>query len=278
MGTKYSFGIVAALAFLGLAVQYPSDVYGASTGDYKQDVNLNVIYIGTKSQKDSEPLSEIVLQLPFPLTETASETGQGLFGGITYFDAKTLVNDKEHVLYEFGLGRVYYNYAIPGEKPYTFVPYLTFVREFVFNYLDTKQALKSNDKGYAFLVPGVMYAYRFDEKWVGHFDAELYSYSKYNNNRARFGLSYSPEWPWIISVSHERIAWDAIGRNAIVSGISRENSIKLIFRDPPQGNFALTVGFGNQNRNIYGNLEPPMTRNSRGTYFGIEASGGILAW
>lgn len=276
MSTRKLFSIVVSLVFLGVAIQYADKAYGA-TND-KLDVNLNVVYVGTKTQKDSNAQSEAVIQFPFPLTQHARDTGQGLFGGITYFDTKTLVTDATQLVYEMGLGRIYYSYSVPGDTPYTFVPFVTLYREFSYNYTDTAGG-SSRVHGKSFLLPGVMYAYRFNEKVALHFDAELYNYSESTNNRERVGFSYSPSWPWIISASHERLAWDIDGNNVAVDGNSRESNIKIIFRDPPQGNFALTLGYGNANRNAFGaSLQNPGLTFSRGTYFGIEASAGVLAW
>ena len=98
LSTNHSFSIVVAVAFFGMAIQYADKAY-AATND-KLDVNLNVIYLGTKSQKDSNGLSEVVIQFPFPLSESAKNTGQGLFGGITYFDTKSLVNDNAQLVSE----------------------------------------------------------------------------------------------------------------------------------------------------------------------------------
>jgi hypothetical protein len=276
LNTNHPFSIAMALVFFGVAVQYAGNAY-AATND-KLDVNLNVIYVGTKSQKDSNALSEAIIQFPFPLSESARNTGQGFFGGVTYFDNKTLVSDTAQLVSEMGLGRIYYSSSVPGDTPYTFVPFVTFYRQFSYNYKD----LAKSDfqlKGSSFLLPGVLYAYRFNEKVAFHFDMEVYSYSERTNNRARIGFTYSPSWPWIISASHERLSWDIDGGNIFVDGHSRENSLKVIFRDPPQGNFALTIGYGNATRNAVGSsLLLPLSSNSRGTYFGIEASGGVLAW
>jgi hypothetical protein len=279
LSTNHSFNIVVTLAFLGIAIQYANSVY-AATND-KLDVNLSVIYIGTKSQKDSNALSEYVIQFPFPLTEAARNTGQGPFGGLTYYDNKTLVSDDTQLVSEMGLGRIYYSSSVPGDTPYTFVPYVTFFRQFLYSFKGdaVKTSKTSEITGNSLLLPGFMYAYRFNEKYAVHFDAELYSYSERSSNRSRFGFTYTPAWPWIISVSHERLRWDIDGRNIMVDGNSRENNIKLIFRDPPQGNFALTLGYGNAARNAAGSaLLGPSTTNSKGTYFGVEASGGVLAW
>jgi len=291
LSTNHSFSIVVTLAFLGVAIPYADSAYGA-TND-KLDVNLNVIYIGTRSQKDSNALSEVVVQFPFPLTKHAQDTGQGLFGGITYFDFKTLgsttlastthvnktlVTYSTQLVSEMGLGRIYYSYSVPGETPYTFVPYVTLYREVSYYFIDSGgQNYKVKDN--SFLLPGVMYAYRFNEKVAVHFDMELYNYSVTSNYRSRMGFTYSPSWPWIISASHERLAWEINGPNAVVNGNSRDNNLKVIFRDPPLGNFALTIGYGNANRNATGSaLLQPGTANRKGTYFGVEASAGVLAW
>jgi hypothetical protein len=106
--------------------------------------------------------------------------------------------------------------------------------------------------GNPYLLPGFMYAYRFNEKAAVHFDAELYSYTEKSSNRSRIGFTYSPSWPRIISASHERLGWDIDGNNIFVDGNSRQNNIKLIFRDPPQGNFASTIGYGNEFRTAVG--------------------------
>jgi hypothetical protein len=276
LSTNHSFSIVVAVAFFGMAIQYADKAY-AATND-KLDVNLNVIYLGTKSQKDSNGLSEVVIQFPFPLSESAKNTGQGLFGGITYFDTKSLVNDNAQLVSEMGLGRIYYSYTVPGDTPYTFVPFITFYRGFSYSYKNSAQANALINKGSLFL-PGVLYAYRFNEKIALHFDTELYSFTPSKNYRARMGFTYSPSWPWIISASHERISWDIQGSNVFVNGNSRENNLKLIFRDPPQGNFALTIGYGKEIRNAIGSaLLLPSSIDSKGAYFGVEASGGVLAW
>jgi hypothetical protein len=294
---KSIFSIVLTLAVLGVTIQYNCDAYGA-TND-KLDVNMNIIYLGTRSQKGANSLSEGVFQYPLPLTGHARQTGQGPFGGITYFDIKTLddvtttttttiptptphtvVTNTTQRVTEIGLGRIYYSYSVPGETPYTFVPFVTFMRQFSYSFLNPNNVY-DEVKGRSFLLPGVMYAYRFNEKVALHFDSELYSYRELNHNRSRFGFSYSPQWPWIFSISHERHEWDIDKPDIFVDGISRESNIKVIFRDPPQGNFAFTIGHGHLNRNAVGSGLSPTQQGSSstsGTYFGVEASGGVLAW
>ena len=121
------FSVVAAMFFIGIVFQYAEDAC-AATND-KLDVNLNVLYVGTKSQKDSNALSEIIVQFPFPLTDKARITGEGPFGGITYYDNKSLVDINNRLavtinpqlVTEMGVGRIYYSTSVPGETPYTFV-------------------------------------------------------------------------------------------------------------------------------------------------------------
>jgi hypothetical protein len=271
------------MLFVGIAYQYADSAYGA-TND-KLDVNLNVLYVGTKSQKGSNPLSEIIVQFPFPLTQKARETGQGPFGGVSYFDNKTLVSiktplstDNPQYVSELGVGRIYYSTSIPGDTPYTFVPFVTFFRQFLYGYRDYAGNY-SEISGNTYLLPGFLYAYRFNEKLAVHFDGEMYSYAEKGSNRSRIGFTYSPAWPWIFSLSHEHIKWDIDKNDIDVDGRSREYNAKIIFRDPPQGNFALTIGYGDQVRNAAGSaLQGPSRSVSKGTYFGIEASGGVLAW
>lgn len=296
MSTNNLFSIAVTLVFFGITIQYADNAYG-DTND-KLDVNLNIVYLGTRSQKGSNALSEGVIQFPFPLTEHARKTGQGPFGGITYFDIKTLeststaststaitptgshttVTNNTQLVSEMGLGRLYYSYSVPGDTPYTFVPYVTFIRQFSYKFMNANSE-NVEVKGKSYLLPGAMYAYRFNERVAFHFDMEFYSYSEIKNNRARIGFSYSLAWPWIVSVSHERLTWDIDAHNVFVDGSSRENNIKIIFRDPSQGNFALTLGHGREIRNATGSaLLQPSTSSNGGTYFGIEASGGVLAW
>jgi hypothetical protein len=119
LSTNHKFSVVVALAFISIAIQYADDAYGA-TND-KLDVNLNVLYVATQLQKDSNPLSEIIIQFPFPLSENARNTGQGPFGGATYFDTKTLVNvstqvvsDNTQLVSEMGLGENLLFLLCPG--------------------------------------------------------------------------------------------------------------------------------------------------------------------
>lgn len=244
------------------------------------DVNLNSIYLKERSQAGSNLLSEIILQLPYPISETAKKTGQGPFGGITYFDDKALLSNTLQLSTVYGLGRLYYSTTVPGQTPRTFIPYFTFYRSM---YLDYK-----NPAGYtvggkmnAWLTPGFMYAYRTDRRLIMHVDMELYSYQKPLNNRARIGFSYLPKWPIILSTGYERVSWDQSteinGANFFARGYSDELSAKIIIRNPPQGNFSLTLGYGTlHNAAVPGFPVPGIDK--AGLYVGVEASAGVLAW
>jgi hypothetical protein len=57
----------------------------------------------------------------------------------------------------------------------------------------------------------------------------------------------------------------------------RELTAKVILRDPPNGNFSLILGYGA----LRSAAVPAFFQqqvNSRGTFFGVEASAGVLAW
>ena len=268
--------------FIVLAAWTDESAY-AATND-KLDINLNVIYVSTRSQKGSNALGETIIQFPFPLTDRAQQTGQGLFGGITYFDTKTLVSDATQLVNQVGFGRIYYSTTVPGETPHTFVPFVTFYRQFVYDYQvpgTTNNIITQEATGNEFMLPGAFYAYRFTEKYAFHWDTELYSYREMSNVRTRLGFTYTPVWPWIISSSFEHLSWDIDATNANINGSSNLINFKIIFRDPPQGNFALTVGYGRQYRFATGANIPVADQFEyirRGLYVGVEASGGVLAW
>jgi hypothetical protein len=266
------------LVFLSTATLYAINAYG-DTND-SLDVNLNSIYLKNRTQKDFGLLSEIILQLPYPISETAKKTGQGPFGGITYFDNKTLATTNTQLASVFGVGRIYYSTSVPGDKPQTFVPYLTFYRAMFIDYKDPAGPT-TEGKINSWLAPGFMYAYRFDKKLALHLDMELYSYSRVRNNRTRMGFSYTPKWPMIISVSHERLSWDLNenirGNDFFMRGDSREYSAKIIVRDPPNGNFSLILGYGAL-RNAAVPAFFQQNSSDLGRFFGIEASAGVLAW
>lgn len=282
MSTNHPFSITVILMFLSAATLYATNAYGATNDSL--DVNLNSIYLKNRSQKDFGLLSEIILQLPYPISETAKKTGQGPFGGITYFDDKTLATTNTQLASVFGVGRIYYSTSVPGDTPQTFVPYLTFYRGLFIDYKNPAGAT-SEGKISTWFAPGFMYAYRFDKfdkKLALHLDMELYSYSKIRNNRARMGFSYTPKWPMIISVSHERLSWDLneniSGNNFFMRGDSREYSAKIIVRDPPNGNFSLILGYGAVRNAAVPIFFKQSEIDSKGRFIGIEASAGVLAW
>ncbi len=299
MNTKQPFGFAALLVFLGAASLFsissygdtndtnePNDtlakkiVAGESLAGETLDVSLNSIYLQERSQKGSSLLSEIILQYPYPISDTAKKTGQGPFGGITYFDDKALVNNPLQLASVYGVGRLYYSTTVPGETPQTFIPYLTFYRWMTVGYNDPTGGT-AEGKMNSWLTPGFMYAYRRDNRVIFHLDMELYSYAKVLNNRSRIGFSYLPKWPIIISTSYERISWDLNehidGSNFFVRGDSNELSAKIIVRNPPQGNFSLTLGYGTLHNAAVPGFPVPGIEKA-GLYVGLEASAGVLAW
>lgn len=280
--------VILLLALAAVECFYAVAVY-ADTND-KLDVNLNTIYLGTKSQKSGDVLNEDIVQIPLPLSEHARSTGQGPFGGITYFDIKTLsnvlVNDpalkspQNQVASVRGLGRIYYSYLVPGDTPHTFVPFVTLYRDLSIDYTDNNGS--HSGASVSWLSPAFMYAYRVDERLAWHLDMELYSRTMKGNSRTRFGASYMPSWPWILSASYEHVAWDLsesiAGSDVNIKGYTHSGYLKIILRDPPQGNFAFIIGF-DSTHNVNGPLlvsGGPVISN--GGFFGIEASGGVLAW
>jgi hypothetical protein len=275
LSTNHPSSFAVILVLLSTVTLNASNAYG-DTND-TLDVNLNSIYIRTRTQSNFDALSEIILQIPYPISETAKKTGAGPFGGITYFDDKILASSYTQRATVLGLGRIYYSATVPGDTPVTFVPYLTFYRALSFNHIDPLGPT-AESKTNAWLPPGFMYAYRYDRKVALHLDMDLYSYSQMRNNRARMGFSYTPRWPIIFSMSYERVSWDlngnVNGNNSFMRGDTSEYSAKVIVRDPPNGNFSLIVGYSNFRNAAF--LEPNI--NSWGRFFGIEASAGVLAW
>lgn len=256
-------------------------VAGESLAGETLDVSLNSIYLQERSQKGSNLLSEIILQYPYPISDTAKKTGQGPFGGITYFDDKALVSNPLQLASVYGVGRLYYSTTVPGETPRTFIPYFTFYRWMTVGY-NNPTGYTVEGKMNSWLTPGFMYAYRRDNRVIFHLDMELYSYAKVLNNRARIGFSYLPKWPIIISTSYERVSWDLnedIGGsgNFFARGDSSELSAKLIIRNPPQGNFSLTLGYGTLHNAAVPEFSVPGVEKA-GLYVGLEASAGVLAW
>jgi hypothetical protein len=279
LSNNHSFSIAAILVFLGTTILCSFNAYG-DTND-ALDVNLNSIYLKNRTQPDFGILSEIILQLPYPISETAKKTGQGPFGGITYFEDKMLATTNTQVASVFGLGRIYYSTSVPGDTPQTFVPYLTWFRALLIDY-KSPFGPTIEGKTNTWMTPGFMFAYRYNKRLALHADLDLYSYSKTRNNRSRIGFSYTPRWPMILSVSHERISWDMneriYGNDFFMRGSTNEFTAKVIVRDPPNGNFSLILGYGTlRNSAVPAPFFEPNI-NNRGRFFGIEASAGVLAW
>jgi hypothetical protein len=279
LSTNHRSSFAVILVLLSTMNLYAIDAYG-DTND-SLDVNLNSIYLRNRSQKNFGILTEIILQIPYPISETAKKTGVGPFGGITYFDDKMLASTYTQRATVLGLGRIYYSSTVPGDTPTTFVPYITFYRALFMNYIDPLGPT-TESKTNAWLPPGLMYAYRYDKRLALHLDMDLYSYAKMGNNRARMGFSYTPRWPIIFSVSYERVSWDLDGNingsYFFMKGDTSEYSAKVIIRDPPNGNFSLIVGYSDfRNAAVPAPFLEP-TISSRGTFIGVEASAGVLAW
>ena len=279
MSTVHRLGITVMLALPCASTLYSANAYGDVNDAL--DVNLNSIYLRSTSQRDYGVLSEVILQLPYPISEAAKKTGRGPFGGVTYYDNKTLASTDKQLASVLGLGRIYYSTTVPGETPTTFIPYLTWFRAL---YIDYKPSTGSTVEGKrnSWFSPGMMYTYRFDRKLAFHLDSELYSYTKTRNNRNRIGFSYLPKWPMIFAGSFERVSWDLNedinGNNFAMRGDLREVTFKTIVRNPPNGNFSLILGYSS----LRGAPTLPIFNqggiNSVGRFIGVEASAGVLAW
>lgn len=275
MYTKQTFCIAAAIIISGWTTPCASI---AEINDL--NVNFVPIYVGTKTQKDSDIRSEIILQLPFPLTESASTTGYGLFGGLLHIDSKTFLNVERNMVSTMGIGRVYY-FSEAGKAPHSFVPFLTFYRELIIDSNESGGASNSVKK-IEWLPPGFMYAYRTGEKTVLHLDAEMYSYSKTGNYRAKVGAAYKFSQQWNISLSHESLSWD-INENidsADISaqGNSEETYLKVIYSNRSKWNISLIAGHGTLHNSTVPLLPQQFTVDSNGPIFGVEVSVGALAW
>jgi hypothetical protein len=283
--SDHPFRITVILLLLGISILHSSK---ASAVDSMEDlaneildVNLNSLYLGSRSQPDFDTLTEVILQLPYPISETAKKTGQGPFGGITYFDYKTLSTTDTQLATVLGLGRIYYSTTVPGDTPTTFIPYLTWYRALFIDYKDPAGPTVER-KINSWLSPGFMYTYRFNKKLAFHFDSELYSYTRTRNNRGRIGFSYLPKWPIIFTVSVERVSWDLDedigGNNFLMRGDNRDIRAKVIIRNPPNGNFSFFVGYGSLRSAAAQPIFQQGAINSVGRFIGVEASAGVLAW
>jgi hypothetical protein len=277
--TRHRSGIRAPWVSLGTAALFAINAYGAPNESL--DVNLNSIYLKNRSQKNFGVLSELILQLPYPISDTAKKTGKGPFGGITYFDDKILATTYTQEATVMGLGRIYYSTTVPGDTPTTFVPFINWFRRLSTKYTDPAATSTYSHNLNTWLTPGFMYSYRRDPKTAYHLDMELYSYTNMRNNRMRMGVSYLPKWPMILSASFERVSWDmsqeVTGKDLFMKGYSNELSVKAIVRNPPNGNFSLIIGYGTMHNEA---VTAFLLQNidTRGTYIGVEASAGVLAW
>lgn len=279
MSTDHPFRITVISVLVCTSTLCAINAYGDVNDSL--DVNLNSIYLRNRTQKDFGILSEVILQLPYPISETAKKTGKGPFGGITYLDYKTLATTDTQLATVLGLGRIYYSTTIPGDTPTTFIPYLNWYRALFIDYKDPAGPMVER-KINSWLSPGLMYTYRYDKKLAFHFDSELYSYTKMRNNRNRIGFSYLPKWPMIFSISFERVSWDLNenigGNDFVMRGDSREINAKVIVRNPPNGNFSLILGYGSLRSAAADPIFQQGAINSVGRFIGIEASAGVLAW
>lgn len=278
MSTNNPFNTFARLVFFAIAMPYASTAFSFEKDNL--DVNLNPIYLSTRAHKNTNVQSEVVFQVPLPLTEKAEETGLGPIGSIVYFDSKPLIHIETESAAVRGVGRIYYVSSAYGTSN-TFVPYFTFYRDFVINY---KNSIGKNfeSKYKTWFPPGFLYAYRMNDKIVMHFDAELYSYSRTANYTSRVGLSYALSQQWIVSASYERLAWDmkddANSKNVFMNGNSDNIYLKLMSSKPLKDNFAFILGYAANGNNAGPELKQKSTSHTKGAFFGIEASLGTLVW
>jgi hypothetical protein len=273
---------------LGIAMLYAGCAYSAEVEELKLgiekedlDVNLNPIYLSVRGRRGANVLGEFSVQLPFPVTKNAEETGLGPIAAIIYFDNKTSVRIQGDGASVSGLGRLYYVVSAHDTK-HTFIPYLTFYRELLIDYKNTNfKAAATQSKAKAWLPPGFMYALRVNDKVVLHLDGELYSYKGTGNNTARVGASYVLADKWLVSASYERQSWDLkdeINQNISMNGNSNSIYLKLINSNPLRNNFAFTLGYA-ADRNTPGiGLLQNSINHSNGLFGGVEVTLGTLAW
>ena len=252
--------------------------YASRADNFNQDVNLTPLYIGSKTQKDSDLRGEIILQLPFPLSESFSKNGSGLFGGLLYLDANTFVNIEKDSASTMGIGRIYYSYNVSENPSHTFIPFLTLYRELHIELNNSGDT--TEQKGW--LLPGFMYAYRVNESTVLHFDSEIYSYNETNNYRVKAGISYDFDQQWVVSIVHESLSWDIVNSvgssDVFMRGNSKENYFKLIYRNPAKWNISIIAGYGVLRNTAAPLLAEQSMIDNMGPIFGVEVSAGNLAW
>jgi hypothetical protein len=260
-----------------MSIFFASSAYSIEKEDL--DVNLSPIYLSARPHRNSNVQSEIIFQVPLPLTKNADDTGLGPIGSIVYFDNKALIHIETESATVRGVGRLYYVQSAYSTT-HTFVPYLTFYRDFVIAYTNFNKNLESKSKSW--LPPGFMYAYRKNEKVVLHLDAELYSYNRTGNNTSRIGASYALNNQWMVSASFERLGWDmkddANGQNVFMHGHSSNIYLKLISSKPLRDNFAFILGYAADRNNTGPGLQQKSMSHSNGIFAGVEASLGTLVW
>lgn len=278
MSTNNPFNAFATLVIFSITMPYAVTAYSFEKDNL--DVNLNPIYLSTRAHRNTNVQSEVVFQVPLALTAKAEETGLGPIGAIAYFDSKSLIHIEAESAAVRGVGRIYYVSSAYGSTG-TFVPYITFYRDFVISY---KNSIGKNfdSKSKTWFPPGFLYAYRVNDKIVMHFDAELYSYSKPANNSSRVGMSYALSQQWIVSASYERLAWDmkddANSKNIFMKGSSDNIYLKLMSSKPQKDNFAFILGYAANGNNAGPGLQQKSTSHTKGVFFGVEASLGTLVW
>jgi hypothetical protein len=278
------YGFLAKLILIGATAFSTGNVRGAdeeNVGAEKEvlDVNLSSIFVAVKPRANWNVQGDIALQYPVALTKNAEETGLGPIGAILYFDRKYLFNNEAQRSSVSGFGRMYYVYTA-YEMAHTFVPYVTLYRDFSLVYKDAGNS-SHESRNKAWLPPGLMYAYRKDDKTVLHFDAELYSYSQSANNIWRVGGSYALAGKWLLSASYERLGWrikDTTNNNISTEGRSDSIYLKLINSNPFRNNFSLILGYAADKSTPGSGLLQPAKNRGNGLFGGVEFSLGTLAW
>lgn len=274
-----AINIFIGMAVLAMGVAYSAEAEDAAVEKEELDVNLNSIFISVRPHAKANVHGDIILQYPFALTKGAEETGLGPIAAILYVDRKFLISNVTQRSTVSGYGRMYYVYSA-YETQHTLVPYVTLYRESSLVYYDVvNKSYESKTK--AWLPPGLMYAYRKDDKTVLHFDAELFSYSQPANNILRAGGSYRVAEKWIASASYERLAWDftdSANANISAKGSSNSISVKFINSNPFRNNFAFILGYA-VDRNTPGSaLRQTAVNRGNGLFGGLEVTLGTLAW
>jgi hypothetical protein len=260
-----------------ISILISSSAYGIEKEDL--DVNLNPIYLSARPHKNGNLQSEIIFQVPLPLTKNADNTGLGPIGSIIYYDNKSLIHIETESAAVRGVGRLYYVVSAYSTT-HTFVPYATLYRDFVIGYTNFNKSHESKSK--AWLPPGFLYAYRKNDKVVLHLDAELYSYRNPGNNIFRLGASYALNHQWKVSASFERLGWDmkdeVNGNNVFMHGHSNNIYLKLISSKPLRDNFSFILGYAADRNEAGPGLQQKSSSRNNGIFLGVEGSLGTLVW